>query len=97
MLNYRGVYFTTGQYWCHIEPPQVGCHLRQISAGKTRVLAIDDSDRLWSRQEIVPVFMEGTHWKLVSEDVKQVSVGPMDQVGICLSSYTVNSRLFCEG
>ncbi|XP_035211237.1 tectonin beta-propeller repeat-containing protein 1-like isoform X2 [Stegodyphus dumicola] len=70
----------TGQYWCHVEPPQVGSPLRQISAGRTRVFAVDESCRLWSRQEIVPIFKEGTHWKWVSDDVKQVSVGPMDQV-----------------
>ncbi|KAG8180130.1 hypothetical protein JTE90_027084 [Oedothorax gibbosus] len=82
-----------GQYWCHIEPPQVGCHLRQISAGKTRVLAIDNSDRLWSRQEIVPIYMEGTHWKLVSDDVKHVSVGPMDQVWCIKSNFTTPSGI----
>ncbi|XP_071037435.1 tectonin beta-propeller repeat-containing protein 1 isoform X2 [Parasteatoda tepidariorum] len=77
----------TGQYWCHIEPPQVGCPLLQISAGKEKVLAVDESNRLWSRQEIVPVYKEGTHWKLVSEDVKQVSVGPMDQIWCIKSSF----------
>lgn len=74
------LYITIGQYWCHIEPPQVGCPLRQISAGKTRVYAVDENNRLWSRQEIVPIYKEGTHWKWVSDDVQQVSVGPNDQV-----------------
>ncbi|GIX90370.1 tectonin beta-propeller repeat-containing protein 1 [Caerostris extrusa] len=81
----------TGQYWCHIEPPQVGCPLRQISAGKTRVFAVDESNRLWSRQEIVPIFKEGTHWKLVSEDVKQVSVGPTDQVWCIKNNFITSS------
>lgn len=76
------LYLKKGHYWCHVEPPQVGCPLRQISAGKTKVLAIDDSFRLWARQEIVSIFKEGTHWKLISEDIKQVSVGPMDQVSV---------------
>lgn len=41
---------------------------------------MDESNRVWARQEIVPIFKEGTHWKLISEDVVQVSVGPLDQV-----------------
>ncbi|GFU35560.1 tectonin beta-propeller repeat-containing protein 1 [Nephila pilipes] len=81
----------SGQYWCHIEPPQVGCSLRQISAGKTRVFAVDENNRLWSRQEIVPIFKEGTHWKLVSDDVKQVSVGPLDQVWCIKNNFAAPS------
>ncbi|CAL1279116.1 unnamed protein product [Larinioides sclopetarius] len=81
----------TGQYWCHIEPPQVGCPLRQISAGKTRVFAVDENNRLWSRQEIVPIFKEGTHWKWVSDDVQQVSVGPNDQVWCVKNNFVTPS------
>lgn len=76
-----------GQYWCHVEPPQVGCPIRQISAGRTKVLAVDDNKKLWARQEIVEIFKEGTHWKHISDDVKQVSVGPKDQVCVLIYYY----------
>lgn len=81
----------TGQYWCHVEPPQVGCPIRQISVGKTKVLAVDDNNRLWARQEIVEIFKEGTHWKLISDNVKQVSVGPTDQIWCIKNNFTTPS------
>lgn len=73
-----------GSLWFHIEAPQYP--LCKISAGKTSVFAIDENKNLWYRQEIVPIFPEGTSWKLVCSNVKTVSVGPDDQVWAVLES-----------
>ncbi|XP_067143428.1 tectonin beta-propeller repeat-containing protein 1 isoform X2 [Centruroides vittatus] len=74
----------TGSLWFHVEAPQHP--LCQISVGKTSVFATDESKNLWYRQEIVPVFPEGTSWKLVCSNVRMVSVGPDDQVWAVLET-----------
>lgn len=76
----------TGNVWFHVEPPAKGCCLRQISAGATAVWAVDDAKKLWHRQEIMPMFPEGTCWKCVCSNVCRISVGPNDEAWAVLDS-----------
>lgn len=69
-----------GDVWFHLEPPTASVPLQQISCGLKSVMAVDTSNKLWFRQEILPHFPEGTSWKLVCGNVQQVSVGPLNQV-----------------
>ncbi|XP_013383971.1 tectonin beta-propeller repeat-containing protein 1 [Lingula anatina] len=71
-----------GTRWFHVTPPPHGFRMHQVAAGKTAVWAVDDKYGLWYRKEITPTYPEGLCWIRVCGKVKQVSVGPQDQVWI---------------
>ena len=54
----------TGQIWLQMHPPS-GTKLKTLSAGSNTLWALDVNDKLYQRQEITPVFPEGTSWHQV--------------------------------
>ena len=53
-----------GQLWIQVHPP-LGCRLKAVSGNNNALFGLDDNGRLWYRQEITPVFPEGTSWSSV--------------------------------
>ncbi|XP_006889825.1 PREDICTED: tectonin beta-propeller repeat-containing protein 1 [Elephantulus edwardii] len=70
-----------GDSWYHVPSPRKQ-HLKQVSVGYTSVFALDENGNLWYRQGIVPSYPQGSSWEHVSNNVHQVSVGPLDQVWV---------------
>uniref|UniRef100_T1J1H8 PCI domain-containing protein n=1 Tax=Strigamia maritima TaxID=126957 RepID=T1J1H8_STRMM len=71
-----------GSVWFHVEPPETGVPLRQVSVGGLAVWAVDQNGGLWFRREVMPMFPEGTSWKLVDDQVHKVSVNLNDDVWV---------------
>ncbi|CAG2179226.1 unnamed protein product, partial [Oppiella nova] len=69
-----------GTVWFHIESPRPQCPLKRVCVGKSSVWAIDEKFRLWFREEIVPTFPEGTHWKKVDDCVHKISVNNCNEL-----------------
>ncbi|XP_043220428.1 tectonin beta-propeller repeat-containing protein 1-like isoform X1 [Amphibalanus amphitrite] len=75
-----------GTGWAQVEHPE-GRKLKHVSAGQSAVWAVDDSHRLYWRQEINPVtFPMGMAWRHVSDHVSHVSCGAGNQ------TWAVSSR-----
>ncbi|XP_062946913.1 tectonin beta-propeller repeat-containing protein 1 isoform X3 [Cynocephalus volans] len=70
-----------GDCWYHIPPPPKQ-RLKQVSVGQTSVYALDENGNLWYRQGITPSYPQGSSWEHVSNNVRRVSVGPLDQVWV---------------
>ncbi|XP_048223554.1 tectonin beta-propeller repeat-containing protein 1 isoform X2 [Perognathus longimembris pacificus] len=70
-----------GDCWYHIPPPPKQ-RLTQVSVGHTSVYALDDNGNLWFRGGITPSYPQGSSWEHVSNNVRLVSVGPLDQVWV---------------
>ena len=70
----------SGTVWFHTESPRPHCPLKQITVGKSSVWAVDEKKRLWFREEIVPTFPEGTHWRKVDDSVLQISSNNCDDL-----------------
>ena len=78
----------TGQIWIQVHPPN-SIGLKNISGGDESVWALDHHGKVWYRQEINPVFPEGTSWAAVLNvssspnaftggDVKSISARGVD-------------------
>uniref|UniRef100_A0A8C6M350 Tectonin beta-propeller repeat-containing protein 1 n=1 Tax=Nothobranchius furzeri TaxID=105023 RepID=A0A8C6M350_NOTFU len=70
-----------GDCWYHIPSP-VEQKLKQISVGCTSVYAVDENGNLWYRQGVTPNCPQGSTWEHISNNVRKVSVGPLNQVWI---------------
>ncbi|XP_029414961.1 tectonin beta-propeller repeat-containing protein 1 isoform X2 [Nannospalax galili] len=70
-----------GDCWYHIPSPPKQ-KLRQVSVGQTSVYALDENGNLWYRAGITPSYPQGSSWEHVSNNVRRVSVGPLDQVWV---------------
>ena len=55
----------TGQLWIQVHPPSGSSGLKSVSGGDSSLWGLETSGRLWYRQEISPVFPEGTSWTSV--------------------------------
>uniref|UniRef100_G3TQG2 Tectonin beta-propeller repeat-containing protein 1 n=1 Tax=Loxodonta africana TaxID=9785 RepID=G3TQG2_LOXAF len=69
-----------GDCWYH--PSPLNRRLKQVSVGQTSVYALDENGNLWYRQGITPSYPQGSSWEHVSNNVRKVSVGPLDQVWV---------------
>lgn len=56
--------------------PEVGPDGLGLTAGRT----LPSPGNLWYRQGVVPSYPQGSGWEHVSNNVRRVSVGPLDQV-----------------
>uniref|UniRef100_A0ABM0LVI4 Tectonin beta-propeller repeat-containing protein 1 n=1 Tax=Saccoglossus kowalevskii TaxID=10224 RepID=A0ABM0LVI4_SACKO len=83
-----------GDCWFHISPPHVP--LKQLSAGKTSVFAVDINDGLWFRKDITRTFPEGTTWIHICNNVFKVSVGPQNQVWILAAKVDASRKTVCR-
>uniref|UniRef100_A0A1A8MKF3 Tectonin beta-propeller repeat-containing protein 1 n=1 Tax=Nothobranchius pienaari TaxID=704102 RepID=A0A1A8MKF3_9TELE len=70
-----------GDCWYHIPSPAEQ-KLKQISVGCTSVYAVDENGNLWYRQGVTPNCPQGSTWEHISNNVRKVSVGPLNQVWI---------------
>ncbi|XP_028611985.1 tectonin beta-propeller repeat-containing protein 1 isoform X3 [Grammomys surdaster] len=70
-----------GDCWYHIPSPPKQ-KLTQVSVGQTSVYALDENGNLWYRAGITPSYPQGSSWDHVSNNVRRVSVGPLDQVWV---------------
>ncbi|XP_066129451.1 tectonin beta-propeller repeat-containing protein 1 [Saccopteryx bilineata] len=70
-----------GDGWYLIPSPPKQ-RLKQVSVGQTSVFAVDENGNLWYRQGVVPSYPQGSSWEHVSNNVRRVSVGPLDQVWV---------------
>lgn len=70
-----------GDCWYHIPSPPKQ-KLTQVSVGQTSVYALDENGNLWYRAGITPSYPQGSSWEHVSNNVRKVSVGPLDQVWV---------------
>nr|XP_057917268.1 tectonin beta-propeller repeat-containing protein 1 isoform X2 [Doryrhamphus excisus] len=70
-----------GECWYHIPSPSKQ-KLKQVSVGRTAVYTVDDNGNLWYRKGLTPSYPQGSSWEYVSNNVRKVSVGPLDQVWI---------------
>nr|XP_044999157.1 tectonin beta-propeller repeat-containing protein 1 isoform X3 [Jaculus jaculus] len=70
-----------GDCWYHIPSPPKQ-RLTQVSVGQTSVYALDENGNLWYRAGITPSYPQGSSWEHVSNNVRKVSVGPLDQVWV---------------
>lgn len=52
----------TGQFWLQVHAPVTSGELKSISGGDNALWALDHGGKLWYRQDISPVFPEGTSW-----------------------------------
>ncbi|XP_035292766.1 tectonin beta-propeller repeat-containing protein 1 isoform X4 [Cricetulus griseus] len=76
-----GDFSITGDCWYHIPSPPKQ-KLTQVSVGQTSVYALDENGNLWYRAGITPSYPQGSSWEHVSNNVRKVSVGPLDQVWV---------------
>uniref|UniRef100_A0A8D0U3X8 Tectonin beta-propeller repeat-containing protein 1 n=1 Tax=Sus scrofa TaxID=9823 RepID=A0A8D0U3X8_PIG len=70
-----------GDCWYHIPSPPKQ-RLKQVSVGHTAVYALDENGNMWYRQGVTPSYPQGSGWEHVSNNVRRVSVGPLDQVWV---------------
>ena len=54
----------TGQLWLQVHAP-LGSRLKSVSGNDNAMFGLDDYGKLWYRNEITPVFPEGTSWTSV--------------------------------
>uniref|UniRef100_A0AAQ6ABJ5 Tectonin beta-propeller repeat-containing protein 1 n=1 Tax=Amphiprion ocellaris TaxID=80972 RepID=A0AAQ6ABJ5_AMPOC len=69
-----------GDCWYHIPSPAKQ-KLKQVSVGRTSVYTVDENGNLWYRQGVTPSYPQGSSWEHISNNVRKVSVGPLDQGG----------------
>ncbi|KAF7663767.1 hypothetical protein LDENG_00201350 [Lucifuga dentata] len=83
-----------GDCWYHIPSP-VKQKLKQTSVGRTSVFAVDENGNLWYRQGVTPSYPQGSSWEHISNNVRKVSVGPLDQVWIIADKVQGSHSLSC--
>uniref|UniRef100_A0A8C5Q5D9 Tectonin beta-propeller repeat-containing protein 1 n=1 Tax=Leptobrachium leishanense TaxID=445787 RepID=A0A8C5Q5D9_9ANUR len=94
---YRGsvsINHPAGDCWYHIPSPKKQ-KLRQVSVGQTSVLAVDENNNLWYRQGITPSYPQGSSWQHVSNNIRSVSLGPLDQVWVIADKVQGSHSLSC--
>uniref|UniRef100_A0A8C4N964 Tectonin beta-propeller repeat containing 1b n=1 Tax=Eptatretus burgeri TaxID=7764 RepID=A0A8C4N964_EPTBU len=69
----------TGTHWELVCAParQQFC---QVSVGDCTVCCVDKQGNLWLREGLEKGGTSGTGWKLISDNIRKVSVGPVDQI-----------------
>ncbi|KAJ8413693.1 hypothetical protein AAFF_G00082000 [Aldrovandia affinis] len=83
-----------GDCWFHIpSPPRQ--KLKQVSVGRTSVYTVDENGNLWYRQGLTPSYPQGSTWEHISNNVRKVSVGPLDQVWIIADKVQGSHSLSC--
>ncbi|XP_029311821.1 LOW QUALITY PROTEIN: tectonin beta-propeller repeat-containing protein 1 [Cottoperca gobio] len=83
-----------GDCWYHIPSPAKQ-KLKQVSVGRTSVYAVDENGNLWYRQGVTPSYPQGSSWEHISNNVRKVSVGPLDQVWIIADKVQGSQSLSC--
>ncbi|XP_033840451.1 tectonin beta-propeller repeat-containing protein 1 [Periophthalmus magnuspinnatus] len=94
---YRGAVSSenpAGDSWYHIPSPAKQ-KLKQVSVGRTSVYAVDENGNLWYRQSVAPSYPQGSFWEHISNNVRKVSVGPLDQVWIIADKVQGSHSLSC--
>lgn len=54
---------------------------------------ISRAGNLWYRQGVTPSYPQGSSWEHISNNVRKVSVGPLDQVSISVGLLLLLSTL----
>uniref|UniRef100_A0A668A898 Tectonin beta-propeller repeat-containing protein 1 n=1 Tax=Myripristis murdjan TaxID=586833 RepID=A0A668A898_9TELE len=83
-----------GDCWFHIPSPSKQ-KLKQVSVGRTSVYTVDENGNLWYRQGVTPSYPQGSSWEHISNNVRKVSVGPLDQVWIIADKVQGSHSLSC--
>ncbi|XP_064178977.1 tectonin beta-propeller repeat-containing protein 1 isoform X2 [Anguilla rostrata] len=83
-----------GDCWYHIPSPP-GQKLKQVSVGRTSVYTVDENGNLWYRQGLTPSYPQGSTWDHISNNVRKVSAGPLDQVWIIADKVQGSHSLSC--
>ncbi|XP_030630072.1 tectonin beta-propeller repeat-containing protein 1 [Chanos chanos] len=83
-----------GDCWYHIPSP-ARQKLKQVSVGRTSVYVVDENGNLWYRQGVTPSYPQGSSWEHISNNVRKVSVGPLDQVWIIADKVQGSHSLSC--
>ncbi|KAM4623995.1 tectonin beta-propeller repeat-containing protein 1 [Polymixia lowei] len=83
-----------GDCWYHIPSPAKQ-KLKQVSVGRTSVYTVDENGNLWYRQGVTPSYPQGSCWEHISNNVRKVSVGPLDQVWIIADKVQGSHSLSC--
>ncbi|KAE8284422.1 Tectonin beta-propeller repeat-containing protein 1 [Larimichthys crocea] len=83
-----------GDSWYHIPSPSKQ-KLKQVSVGRTSLYAVDENGNLWYRQGQTPRYPQGSSWEHISNNVRKVSVGPLDQVWIIADKVQGSHSLSC--
>ncbi|KAM9715861.1 tectonin beta-propeller repeat-containing protein 1 [Menidia menidia] len=83
-----------GDCWYHIPSPAKQ-KLKLVSVGRTSVYAVDENGNLWYRQGVTPSYPQGSSWEHISNNVRRVSVGPLDQVWIIADKVQGSHSLSC--
>uniref|UniRef100_A0A8C3KSH1 Tectonin beta-propeller repeat-containing protein 1 n=1 Tax=Calidris pygmaea TaxID=425635 RepID=A0A8C3KSH1_9CHAR len=83
-----------GDCWYHIPSPQKQ-KLKQVSVGRTSVFVLDKNGNLWYRQGITPSYPQGAAWDHVSNNIRKMSVGPLDQVWVIADKVQGSHSLSC--
>ncbi|XP_041830326.1 tectonin beta-propeller repeat-containing protein 1 [Melanotaenia boesemani] len=83
-----------GDCWYHIPSPAKQ-KLKQVSIGRTSVCTVDENGNLWYRQGVTPSYPQGSSWEHISNNVRKVSVGPLDQVWVIADKVQGTHSLSC--
>ncbi|KAM3826503.1 tectonin beta-propeller repeat-containing protein 1 isoform 2-T3 [Vipera latastei] len=83
-----------GECWYHVPSP-LKQKLKQVSVGRTAVLAVDKNGNLWFRAGITPSYPQGSSWEHISNNVRKVSVGPLDQIWVIADKVQGSHSLSC--
>uniref|UniRef100_A0A8C4ZZN1 Tectonin beta-propeller repeat-containing protein 1 n=1 Tax=Gadus morhua TaxID=8049 RepID=A0A8C4ZZN1_GADMO len=83
-----------GECWYHIPSPPKQ-KLKQVSVGRTSICAVDENGNLWYRKDVTPSYPQGSSWEHISDNVRKVSVGPLDQVWIIADKVQGSHGLSC--
>uniref|UniRef100_A0A7N6A2F7 Tectonin beta-propeller repeat-containing protein 1 n=1 Tax=Anabas testudineus TaxID=64144 RepID=A0A7N6A2F7_ANATE len=83
-----------GDCWYHIPSPAKQ-KLKQVSVGRTSVYTVDENGNLWYRQGVTPSYPQGSSWEHISNNVRKVSVGPLDQVWVIADKVQGSHSLSC--
>uniref|UniRef100_A0A8C1MDE4 Tectonin beta-propeller repeat-containing protein 1 n=1 Tax=Cyprinus carpio TaxID=7962 RepID=A0A8C1MDE4_CYPCA len=83
-----------GDCWYHIPSP-TGQKLKQVSVGRTSVYTVDENGNLWYRHGVTPSYPQGSSWEHISNNVRKVSVGPLDQVWVIADKVQGSHSLSC--
>uniref|UniRef100_A0A8B9HW92 Tectonin beta-propeller repeat-containing protein 1 n=1 Tax=Astyanax mexicanus TaxID=7994 RepID=A0A8B9HW92_ASTMX len=93
-INHPPLSVFTGDCWYHIPSPNRQ-KLKQVSVGRTSVYTVDENGNLWYRQGLTPSYPQGSSWEHISNNVRKVSVGPLDQVWIIADKVQGSHSLSC--
>ncbi|KAK5615338.1 Tectonin beta-propeller repeat-containing protein 1 [Crenichthys baileyi] len=85
---------SAGDCWYHIPSPAKQ-KLKQVSVGRTSVYTVDQNGNLWYRLGVTPSYPQGSSWEHISNNVRKVSVGPLDQVWIIADKVQGSHSLSC--